>query len=283
MTDEKNPPSGNDGEARQGQVEEVYAALEEGEVLDGLELALVLEAQFPSDGEVALAHAAAAHQAGLSQESLDATRRAAELGCQSPHLQRFYEAAGLFRLWKFEEAEEIAAEIVAEISDFADAWYLFAQIHEFLGDEIGARRGYREAAALAGDAFPMPTRIAEEVMAQVIERAVGDLPPEFQQALKEVPIMVRPLPDWEMVEPHFEQEDPFPPDLLGLFVGESRLDKSVFNPVDQPGTVFLFRKNLERICLDPASLEEEIRLTVWHELAHYLGFSEDDMEELGLE
>ena len=32
---------------------------------------------------------------------------------------------------------------------------------------------------------------------------------------------------------------------------------------------------------DPAELEEEIRITVLHELAHYFGLDEDRLEELG--
>ena len=55
------------------------------------------------------------------------------------------------------------------------------------------------------------------------------------------------------------------------------------NPTEQPGVVFLFQKNLERMCPDRPTLEDEIRITVWHELAHYLGFGEDEMEEMGLD
>jgi predicted Zn-dependent protease with MMP-like domain len=32
---------------------------------------------------------------------------------------------------------------------------------------------------------------------------------------------------------------------------------------------------------DPAELEEEIRITVLHELAHYFGIDEDRLEDLG--
>ena len=32
----------------------------------------------------------------------------------------------------------------------------------------------------------------------------------------------------------------------------------------------------------PKELEREVRTTLLHEIAHYLGFDEDDMQELGL-
>jgi predicted Zn-dependent protease with MMP-like domain len=232
---------------------------------------------------VALAHAAAAYQAGFSNECLAATRRASLLGCESPSLQRFYEASALFRLWESEEAGALVHELLEENPDFPEAWYLSAQIHELQGDEIGARRGYQEADRLAPEAFPRPTRISSASLDQVIETALKDLPEPFDEALGEVSIVIRDLPDWEMAQPESPDEEPFPPDLLGLFVGTDRMDKSVFDPAEQPGVIFLFQKNLERMCPDRPSLIDEIRITVWHELAHYLGFDEEEMEEMGLE
>lgn len=284
MHDEQHPPRGPQGPgASAGEVEEIYARIEEGEILEALETAMRLQRAHPRDGDVALAHAAAAYQAGFSQECLQATRRARELGCESPSLQRFYEASALFRLWESEQAREIVDRLLVEHPDFPEAWYLSAQIRELQGDEIGARRGYQEADRLASDSFPMPMRISGATLEEVVQSAVQELPEPFQEALAEVPIVVRELPDWEMVQPESESEEPFPPDLLGLFVGTDRLEQSVFNPTEQPGVVFLFQKNLERMCPDRPTLEDEIRITVWHELAHYLGFGEDEMEEMGLD
>lgn len=284
MHDDQHPPRGPKGPgASSAEVEEVYARLEEGEILEALETALSLERSHPQDGDVALARAAAAYQAGFSQECLYATRRAKELGCESPSLQRFYEASALFRLWESEQASEIVQGLLGEHPEFPEAWYLSAQIRELQGDEIGARRGYQEADRLSPDSFPMPTRVSTTTLEEVVESAVKDLPAPFHEALGEVPIIVRDLPDWEMAQPEAESEEPFPPDLLGLFVGTDRLEQSVFNPAEQPGVVFLFQKNLERMCPDRPTLEDEIRITVWHELAHYLGFSEDEMEQMGLD
>ena len=86
-----------------------------------------------------------------------------------------------------------------------------------------------------------------------------------------------------MAQAEGENEEPVPPDVLGLYVGTDRLDHSVFNPLDHPGIIFLFQRNLERVCPDRPTLIQEIRITLWHELAHYLGFGEEDMADLGLE
>ena len=46
--------------------------------------------------------------------------------------------------------------------------------------------------------------------------------------------------------------------------------------------VILFRKNHEKICRDRNELIEQIQITVRHEMGHFMGLDEDDMERLGL-
>ena len=48
-----------------------------------------------------------------------------------------------------------------------------------------------------------------------------------------------------------------------------------------PDKITIFRKPLAEAFPDPAELEEEIRITVLHELAHYFGIDEDRLDELG--
>ena len=76
--------------------------------------------------------------------------------------------------------------------------------------------------------------------------------------------------------------DDLEPDLLGLFEGSSRLDPQAETP-DQLPHIRLFLDNLwdfaER---DPAVYRDEVRTTLLHELGHYLGLDEEDVEALGL-
>jgi len=46
--------------------------------------------------------------------------------------------------------------------------------------------------------------------------------------------------------------------------------------------VMLFKSNLEKVCHDREELIEQIQITVRHEIGHYLGFDENDLERLGL-
>jgi predicted Zn-dependent protease with MMP-like domain len=74
-------------------------------------------------------------------------------------------------------------------------------------------------------------------------------------------------------------EDPSP-DLLGLFVGIPLTERSVSDLADL-SSITLFTRNLERSCSDGAELVEEIRVTLLHEIGHYLGMTEEELEEAG--
>ena len=48
-----------------------------------------------------------------------------------------------------------------------------------------------------------------------------------------------------------------------------------------PDRIRIFRRPLVESFPDGRELEEEIRITVLHELAHYFGLDEDRLDELG--
>jgi predicted Zn-dependent protease with MMP-like domain len=50
-----------------------------------------------------------------------------------------------------------------------------------------------------------------------------------------------------------------------------------------PDKITIFRRPLVESFPDPDELEREIRITVLHELAHYFGLDERQIEELGYE
>jgi predicted Zn-dependent protease with MMP-like domain len=68
-----------------------------------------------------------------------------------------------------------------------------------------------------------------------------------------------------------EDEDPEDRDLFGLWQSAEFM----------PDKITIFRKPLVEAFPDPRDLEEEIRITVLHELAHYFGIDEGRLDELG--
>ncbi|NBB79757.1 MAG: hypothetical protein GVY36_09970, partial [Verrucomicrobia bacterium] len=72
-------------------------------------------------------------------------------------------------------------------------------------------------------------------------------------------------------------------DILGLFSGEALHERGeTLSPT--PPQIHLFLENiLEEVGQDPIRYREEIRITLLHELGHYLGWDEEAMEQHGIE
>ena len=90
-------------------------------------------------------------------------------------------------------------------------------------------------------------------------------------------MLVRDFPDAELVE-----SDNVSPQILGLFSGVPRTEAAVTAQARDVDRVFLFKRNLEKVCRTHAELVEQIQITVKHEIGHYLGLDEDALERLGL-
>ena len=61
------------------------------------------------------------------------------------------------------------------------------------------------------------------------------------------------------------------------------MERSTFEPPLYPDTIFIFQEPIEEMCNTIEELEREIEITVVHEVAHYLGMSEERLVELGYE
>lgn len=77
-------------------------------------------------------------------------------------------------------------------------------------------------------------------------------------------------------------EDDLEPDLLGLFEGNTRGDPLPSVPDEMP-RIRLFLDNLWDDCEgDLKTYRDEVRITLLHELGHYLGLDEEGVAALGL-
>jgi predicted Zn-dependent protease with MMP-like domain len=101
-----------------------------------------------------------------------------------------------------------------------------------------------------------------------VRRALASLPPELARAVRNIEIAI-------------EEEDPEDPDVFGLYEGVPLPERGDWAGA-LPDRIRIFRRPLvEEFGNDPAALEDEIRVTVLHELAHYFGIDEDRLNELG--
>jgi predicted Zn-dependent protease with MMP-like domain len=101
-----------------------------------------------------------------------------------------------------------------------------------------------------------------------VERALASLPAELRRAMSNVEIVV-------------EDANAEDPDLFGLYLGIPLTERGNYVGV-LPDKIAIYRLPLEdEFGGDPAVLEEEIRITVLHEVAHHFGIGEDRLEDLG--
>jgi predicted Zn-dependent protease with MMP-like domain len=102
-----------------------------------------------------------------------------------------------------------------------------------------------------------------------VRAALDSLPAELQKAMSNVEIVV-------------EDENPEEPDLYGLYLGIPLTERDEGYAGVLPDKIEIYRIPLEEeFGDDPAVLEDEIRITVVHEIAHHFGIDEDRLSELG--
>ena len=207
-------------------------------------------------------------------EALGGAERSAD-----PALFFYLRAVAHFELARFEPARDDALRAVAVNRDLAEAHDLLARAYEYLGEPTAAREHATEARALDPVAFPPPLELTDAEFQAIVERSLKELPGVFRRKLDEVPVLVDDLPRREILT---AQDPPLPPDLLGLFVGRSLLERGHLDLPGVPEAIYLFRRNLLRSCADREELGREVRTTVRHEVAHLLGFDEEQMDDLDL-
>ncbi|MFC5338543.1 metallopeptidase family protein [Leucobacter denitrificans] len=70
-------------------------------------------------------------------------------------------------------------------------------------------------------------------------------------------------------------------DILGVYEGFSLAERDTYGYGEEPDRITLFRENLLEHCEDVDELSREIRITLVHEVGHFLGIDEARIHELG--
>ena len=112
-----------------------------------------------------------------------------------------------------------------------------------------------------------------------VARLIDRLPRQFREQLRNVEFVVEDRPSEELLLA--EELDPEEETLYGLYQGIPLPERSSLDPPLLPDKITIFAKSLLEDFPDPEELREEIRLTVLHEIAHYFGMDEEEIEDLG--
>ena len=116
------------------------------------------------------------------------------------------------------------------------------------------------------------------VFDQLVTDAMNELPQSLKNRLSNVSVVVEDRPTSAVLEKLGSMKNRT---LLGLFQGIPLNKKSVWQPASMPERITIFRKNIENLCRSDEEIKQKIKEVVRHEVAHFVGFTEDEIRELG--
>lgn len=163
--------------------------------------------------------------------------------------------------------------------DHADAHWALARVHE-RRDERAAMIEHFEAVrrldAKADRLAGVGGKADFDHVEAVAERVLAQLPEPIAARLDNAPVVLEARPSAGLVA------DGFDPRALGLFEGASDFEQRSGQVVGAPTRIVLFVANLLAMCPDDDALAEQIEVTVLHEVGHFFGLDEDEVDALGL-
>jgi len=262
-------------------LEAIYDALDEGDAERALQLAQAsLTESGGQDPVIRFMAGVALMELDQPEQAAESLRHACEMDPGDAEF-RANLALARYRACHFEEAlADVRAALDLDDS-LPDAHCVLGLLLERGDDAAEADAHFRRAAKLDPERFPAPLRLDEERFRLHVESAREKLTEEFVRHLDQVAVTVEPLPSDDLLH---EEEPPLDPELFGLFVGVPLTGRSAFSPGgDLPPRILLFKRNLERCFPRPDELEEQIAITLYHELGHYLGLEEEELLAIDLD
>ena len=111
----------------------------------------------------------------------------------------------------------------------------------------------------------------------LVADALATIPRRFRAAMANIAIVVEDEPAAELLE---EMEIEPPDTLLGLYQGTPLTERRWDYGNALPDRILLFQGPLERASEDEEDLVVAIAETLIHEIGHYFGLSEEEIEDI---
>jgi predicted Zn-dependent protease with MMP-like domain len=112
---------------------------------------------------------------------------------------------------------------------------------------------------------------------QLVAEALASIPRRFRTAMTNIAIVVEDEPSSELLD---EMEIEPPDTLLGLYQGTPLTERTWGYGNALPDRVLIFQGPHERDAEDDDDLVVAIGETLIHEIGHYFGLSEEEIQEI---
>ena len=118
---------------------------------------------------------------------------------------------------------------------------------------------------------------------RLVRQTFEELPRGIRNAMENVAILLEDRPSGDDLPTGEDLEDAGSDGrytLFGLYTGVPLAERGGALPT-LPDTIILFQRPIESVCTSKQEVIRQIRITLLHELGHYLGMTEQDLERLG--
>lgn len=115
----------------------------------------------------------------------------------------------------------------------------------------------------------MAVTVSDERFDELVDAALSAIPEQLFEQVENCALIVVDEPDAELGN------------VLGYYSGIPLSERTSQYSGALPDQILIFRGPLCRMVESEAELAEQVRITVWHEVAHYFGIGDHHLGELG--
>ncbi len=115
----------------------------------------------------------------------------------------------------------------------------------------------------------MAIEVDAEKFEEMVDAALGAIPEELLARVENCVVLVADEPEPELG------------DVLGYYDGIPLSQRTSQYSGVLPDRILIFRGPLCRMVDSAEELVDQVRITVWHEMAHYFGIDDDDLDAWG--
>lgn len=119
--------------------------------------------------------------------------------------------------------------------------------------------------------------MSDEAFANLISRAMDELPQRFIEHLDNVAITYEDNPSPEQLTKQGVREGQL---LLGLYEGIPLTKRGAGYNLVLPDKITIFKNPILMLSRDENDLYERVKRTLWHEIAHHYGLDHDRIDKL---
>lgn len=123
----------------------------------------------------------------------------------------------------------------------------------------------------------MSLRLPRAEFERLVREAVGLIPRRFREEMRNLALVVEAEPSPELLE---EMEIEPPDSLYGLYQGTPLTERTWDFGNNLPDRIALYQRPIEEDCEDEDEIRAVIGETLIHEVGHYFGLSEEEIEAI---